>query len=388
VLAVLSAPSKGDEKAAIAALKALGKGVGQGDKAAQRGGAGNDEAFGGLCRAVQQCMAFPTGGDRYVFLCSVELLQMAVTQMSSSLSGLDLNLGLGKTFPTLLERTALAGASGDVKVGVASDKLVQMLAKHPKVGCEAVTKMVISAVLRSDAPVRPLVLLRTLLSDFGLRLCAQRDVVSLLLNAAGTQLERISNEKANGIEGNESVRPQLIGALATCNQFSPETVHFCMSEVDAAQRKLIFAALAEAPNPRLVALGATAAEQQAGLGGSSEATPAVGSAARAASRSRGASPKPSPADSPHASPVPSPESVRSERGDSFGMPPGSSPGERKEGLPGACASPGLPRPGPLPAVISRHNSRGSLRPPLAEESLARSGSGNKLFADSSPSGRE
>ncbi|CAE8601737.1 unnamed protein product, partial [Polarella glacialis] len=258
------------------------------------------------------------------------------------------------------------------------------------VGCEAVTKMVISAVLRSDAPVRPLVLLRTLLSDFGLRLCAQRDVVSLLLNAAGTQLERISNEKANGIEGNESVRPQLIGALATCNQFSPETVHFCMSEVDAAQRKLIFAALAEAPNPRLVALGATAAEQQAGLGGSSEATPAVGSAARAASRSRGASPKPSPADSPHASPVPSPESVRSERGNSFGMPPGSSPGGRKEGLasPGACASPGLPRPGPLPAVISRHNSRGSLRPPLAEESLARSGSGNKLFADSSPSGRE
>ena len=104
----------------------------------------------------------------------------------------DLNMALAKIFPTLMERTALSGLAGDVKagphsraacarkigrtaelhivqVGVASDKLVQQLAKHPKarcnsyrklateqqcqVGCEAVTKMAESFVLAASAGV-------------------------------------------------------------------------------------------------------------------------------------------------------------------------------------------------------------------------------------------
>lgn len=369
VLAILAAPNKGDEKAVISALKALGKGVGKGEKAADRGGATTDEAFASICRAIQQAMAYPTGADRYVFLCAVELCQMSITQLSSGLSGLDINMGLGKTFPTLMERTALAGAAGDVKVGVASDKLVQQLAKHPKVGCEAVTKMVIGSISRTNRPVRPLVLLRTLLSDFGLRLCAQKDVVLLLLCAIAAQLERIAGDKMQDDgEDAETARPQLIGVLSTCNQFSPDTVHFCMSEVDGAQRKLLFAALADAPNPRLVALGATAAEQDSGqLGGHM-----AGSAIRAASRNRDASPRPSPGSSPGPSPPP-------------------------RGSPQSSASPGLSRkpsgsslkpPGPLPAVISRHNSRNQLQ---REDSggLQRNGSSQKLAAgEASPGVRD
>eukprot|EP00930_Biecheleria_cincta_P025958 TRINITY_DN18393_c0_g1_i1.p1 TRINITY_DN18393_c0_g1~~TRINITY_DN18393_c0_g1_i1.p1 ORF type:complete len:2224 (-),score=490.13 TRINITY_DN18393_c0_g1_i1:182-6853(-) len=361
LLSVLAAPNKGDEKAVISALKALGKGVGKGEKAADRGGATTDEAFAGICRAIQQSIAYPTGADRYVFLCAIELCQMSITQLSSALSGLDINMGLGKTFPTLMERTALAGAAGDVKVGVASDKLVQQLAKHPKVGCEAVTKMVIGSISRTNRPVRPLVLLRTLMSDFGLRLCAQKDVVLLLLCAVAAQLERITSDKIqDGEEDADSVRAQLIGVLSTCNQFSPDTVHFCMSEVDGAQRKLLFAALAEAPNPRLVALGATAAEQETGaLGGH-----LAGSAIRAASRNRDASPKPSPGSSPGPSPQP-------------------------RGSPQSSASPGMSRkpPGPLPAVISRHNSRHQLQ---REDSggLQRNGSSQKLAGEASPGVRD
>lgn len=239
------------------------------------------EAFSNICRAVQQALAAPTGADRSVFLCAVELCQSAVQQLGVSLSGLDLNMALGKVFPTLLERTALSSLAGDVKVGVASDKLVQQLAKHPKVGCEAVTKMVIASISRSEHPVRQLVLLRTLLSDFGLRLCAQKDVIALLLNALGSQLERV-NEASAG----ETVRPQLIGVLATCKQFSYETIRFCLSEVETSQRKLLCAALAEAPDPQLMALGATAAEQES----TTQSAYAVGSAIRAASRSRGISP--------------------------------------------------------------------------------------------------
>eukprot|EP00931_Biecheleriopsis_adriatica_P031685 TRINITY_DN1854_c0_g1_i2.p1 TRINITY_DN1854_c0_g1~~TRINITY_DN1854_c0_g1_i2.p1 ORF type:complete len:2226 (-),score=590.31 TRINITY_DN1854_c0_g1_i2:45-6722(-) len=355
VLAILASPAKGDEKAVLSALKALGKGVGKGEKAADRGGASTDEAFAHICRAIQQSLASPTGSDRYVFLCAVELCQMAVVQLSAALSGLDLNMGLGKIFPTLLERTAVAGAAGDVKVGVASDKFVQQMAKHPKVGCEAVTKMVITSIARSERPVRPLVLLRTLLSDFGLRLCAQKDVVTLLLNAIAGHLERLS-KAAEGDQ--ESDKPQLIGVLATCNQFSPETVHFCMSEVDAAHRKLLFAALAEAPNPRLVALGATAAEQDM------PEAHVAGSAVRAASRSRGNSRQPSPAGSP--GPSPNPRSS-----------PDSSPGARN-----------LKPPGPLPAVISRHNSRNALRPP-EDLGLKRSDSSGKLAsAEASPENRD
>jgi len=353
VLTVLSAPGKGDEKTVLSALKALGKGVGKGEKAADRGGSSTDEAFAHICRAIQQALAFPTGADRYVFLCAVELCQMAVVQLSPALSGLDINMGLGKIFPTLLERTAVTGAT-DVKVGVASDKFVQQMAKHPKVGCEAVTKMVINSVARSERPVRPLVLLRTLLSDFGLRLCAQRDVVTLLLSAIAGHLERIGK---SGEEEAEAVRTQLIGVLATCNQFSPETVHFCMSEVDGSQRKLLFAALADAPNPRLVALGATAAEQDS-------ADVVAGSAVRAASRSRGNSRQPSPASSPGPSPL--------TRGS-----PDSSPG-------GA----GRP-PAPLPAAaLSRHNSRNALRP-MEDSGLRRSGSSQKIQSgDASPEVRD
>lgn len=287
VLAPLSMPAKGEEKAIINALKALGKAAISHDKAALRGGARPDEAFAGICRAIQQALATAVGNDRHVFLCAVELCQHAVDKLAPGLSGLDINMGLSKTFPTLMERTTIAGIAGDVKVGVASDKLVQMLAKHPKVGCEAVTKMVIGAVARGQRPIRPLTLLRTLLSDFGLRLCAQKDHVTLLLNAVAIQLERLTSEKFAGqVEDADALRPQLVGVLATCNQFSPETVHYCMSEVEPSYKKLLLAALAEAPNPRLFALGATAAEQ--------DSTHMAGSAVRVASRSRGLSPKPSP----------------------------------------------------------------------------------------------
>ncbi|CAJ1426794.1 unnamed protein product [Effrenium voratum] len=266
-LAALCAPQAGDEKAVIAALKALGKGK-EADKTDK---ASCEEAFSGICRAIQQALAYPTGNDRFVFLTSVELCQSAVQQLGPSLSGLDLNMALAKVFPTLMERTAM---SSDVKVGVSSDKLVQQLAKHPKVGCEAVTKMVIASVARSERPSRPLVLLRTLLGDFGLRLCAQKDVVLLLLQALATQLE-------NEAESNGQVRAQLVAVLATCNQFSSETVRFCLSEVEVSQRKPLLAALAEAPDSKLMALGAAAAEEEVAV---------AGSAVRAASRSRGMSP--------------------------------------------------------------------------------------------------
>lgn len=289
-LGVLRNPGAGDEKAVAAALKLLSKAVAAyDDKAASRGGRATkaEETFANVCRAIQQALASPAGADRSVFLRAVELCHTGVVKFAPNIASLDINMGLGKTFPVLLERTSTAGAA-DVKVGVASDKLVQKLAKHPKVGCEAVTKMVIGAVARMAQPTRPLVLLRTLLSDFGLRLCAQRDVVLVLFGAVATQLEQLAkgDPATQGAERDlaEGLRAQLVGVLATCNQFSAETVRYCLSEVDVAQRKLLIAALGEAPDPRLMALGAAAAEQDA------ESGHAAGSASRVLSRGRGASP--------------------------------------------------------------------------------------------------
>ena len=169
--------------------------------------------------------------------------------------------------------------------------------------------MVIASISRSEHPVRQLVLLRTLLSDFGLRLCAQKDVVSLLLNALGGQLERIHGTKEVG----EAIRPQLVGVLATCKQFSNDTIRFCLSEVDASQRKLLCTALAESPDPQLMALGATAAEQDSSM------QFAAGSAIRAASRSRGMSPLSEPSSS--TAPRPAVLSRHTSRSNLSGKPP-------------------------------------------------------------------
>jgi ankyrin repeat protein len=292
VLGALKSPLMGDEKAVLTSLRILQKAAANPDAAAMREGAKPDEAFAGICRAIQQVLGNETGADRRIFLSAIDLCQTAITSLSPIVSGLDVNMGLGKTFPVLLDRTSL---TADVKIAVASDKLVQQLAKHPKVGCEAVTKMVISAIGRAERPMRPLTLLRTLLGDYGLRLCAQRDVVQLLLGAVATQLERSKSLASDDNEDVEALRTQLVGVLATCNQFSPETVHHAMAEQEASHRKLLVGALQAAPNPRLVALGASAAEQE----NMEKAGHMAGSAVRAASRGRDSSPKP---DSRHISP--------------------------------------------------------------------------------------
>ncbi|CAE7212354.1 pkbA [Symbiodinium sp. CCMP2592] len=79
-------------------------------------------------------------------------------------------------------------------------------------------------------------------------------------------------------QDSDAIRPQLIAVLATCNQFSSETIRFSLGEVQVSPRKLLCAALAEAPDSRLMALGAAAAEDSSATG--------AGSAVRAASRSR------------------------------------------------------------------------------------------------------
>jgi ankyrin repeat protein len=153
VLACLRSPLMDDEKAILTSLRILGKAAASPEEAARRNGAKADEAFAGICRAIQQILGSDVGADRRIFLSTIEVCQHAITGLSPLISGLDVNMHLGKAFPILLDRTSL---TADVKIAVASDKLVQQLAKHPKVGCEAVTKMVISAVGRADRPMRPL----------------------------------------------------------------------------------------------------------------------------------------------------------------------------------------------------------------------------------------
>jgi hypothetical protein len=201
VLAALKSPLLGDEKAILTSLRILGKAASNPDEASKREGAKPEDAFAGICKAIQQVLGNETGADRRIFLSAIDLCQQAIAGLSPLVSGLDVNMHLGKTFPILLDRTSL---TADVKIAVASDKLVQQLAKHPKVGCEAVTKMVISAVGRADRPMRPLVLLRTLLGDFGLRLCAQRDVVQLLLGAVAMQLERSTSTGEDGEDADKA----------------------------------------------------------------------------------------------------------------------------------------------------------------------------------------
>jgi hypothetical protein len=128
-------------------------------------------------------------------------------------------------------------------------------------------------------------LLGTLLQDFGLRLCAQRDVVQQLLLAVANQLERMDGK--NGDEKDRfTIRPQLITVLSTVNQFSPETFQQAMTEVELNQRKLLLSALRDAPDPRLVALGAAAAEQAAMQQPGGSPGVAAGSAAGALRRTR------------------------------------------------------------------------------------------------------
>merc|ERR1719310_2765375 len=97
-------------------------------------------------------------------------------------------MGLAKSFPLLLDK---ASSTGDMKVAMASDKLVRYFAKHPSVGCEAMTKMAISAVGRAVQPSRPLIWLHT-------------------------QLERLQDGTIGDAEDRESLRSQMIGILGIC----------------------------------------------------------------------------------------------------------------------------------------------------------------------------
>jgi len=101
------------------------------------------------------------------------------------------------------------------------------------------------------------------------------------------QLERTTGSNDENEELG-ALHPQLVSVLATCNQFSPETVNHAMAEQEASHRKLLVGALQAAPNPRLMALGASAAEQET----LEKAGHMAGSAVRALSRGRDASPKP------------------------------------------------------------------------------------------------
>eukprot|EP00929_Paragymnodinium_shiwhaense_P045382 TRINITY_DN23199_c0_g1_i1.p1 TRINITY_DN23199_c0_g1~~TRINITY_DN23199_c0_g1_i1.p1 ORF type:complete len:752 (+),score=217.36 TRINITY_DN23199_c0_g1_i1:75-2258(+) len=289
VLEALRSPQQGDEEAVHLALQQLNAASANAQYQQQRAVRPNgpavsspEEALANICRAIQQVLSSAVGGNRKVFLSAVELCHAAVSNLAPLLSGLDINMGLAKTLPIILERTSLSGSS-DVKVGVAADKLVRHLAQHPKIGCEAATKMIIAAVAKADRPIRPLMLLGTLLQDFGLRLCAQRDVVQQLLHAVAAQLERMEGKDVD--KDLFTLRPQLVKVLATVNQFSPETFQQALAEVDTKQRQLLLVALREAPDPRLVALGAAAAEQAALQSADSSAL-AAGSAAGALRRTR------------------------------------------------------------------------------------------------------
>eukprot|EP00929_Paragymnodinium_shiwhaense_P095267 TRINITY_DN562_c0_g1_i2.p1 TRINITY_DN562_c0_g1~~TRINITY_DN562_c0_g1_i2.p1 ORF type:complete len:2378 (-),score=697.35 TRINITY_DN562_c0_g1_i2:319-7452(-) len=349
ILGVLRSPVKGDEKAVIGALRALGKASCRDpEESARRSDTKVDEAFVGICKAMQQALGSPVSADRYVFLCALELCQMAVDKLAPQLSGLDLNMGLSKTFPILLDRTAVA----DVKIAIASDKLVQQLAKHPKVGCEAVTKMVISAIAKADRLKRPVMLLHTLLNEHGLRLCAKADVVRLLLGAVSVQLEREAASGVKAEDGGDVLRPQLVAVLGTCNQLSQDTVRTCLGELDPSQRKLLMDALREAPNPKQVVLGANAAEQEV-----MEGRVVAGSAIRAASRGRGenrdGSPKP---DGRHMTRDHS--GTLRDRSPRGGV-PRASPGGGRSGPPGLPRGPDMPpsySPDSSPQVRSKHGS--------------------------------
>jgi ankyrin repeat protein len=296
-LGPLRSPALGDEKAVVVALRTLTKAVcdcGDNERPEALKEAAAAGVFSHICDAILQALASPTGADRSVFLRAVELCFKSNATLAPALPSLDINMGLSKIFPIFMERTSAASA-GDVKIAVSSDKLVQKLAKHPKVGCETVTKMILAAIARSERPVRQLVLLHTLLSDFGLRLCAQRDIMALLLGALGTQLERLASAGAGSVAASStaaslqdenamaSLRTQLVLLLSICNEFSPDTVKICMAEVDMSQRKLLADALQAAPDKALVALGAAAAEQEELV----EAGHIAGSVARALSRGRG-----------------------------------------------------------------------------------------------------
>eukprot|EP00930_Biecheleria_cincta_P027585 TRINITY_DN19350_c0_g1_i1.p1 TRINITY_DN19350_c0_g1~~TRINITY_DN19350_c0_g1_i1.p1 ORF type:complete len:1819 (-),score=313.02 TRINITY_DN19350_c0_g1_i1:313-5769(-) len=373
-LRVLRSPAQGDEKLVIVALKALGEAASDHEAAEKRSGWQPHEAFAGICRSVQQALGNELGADRAVFSCAVDLFQTSIMQLAPFLSGLDIKMGLGQCFPALLECASLAGVN-DVKLSVGFDKFVKMIATHPKVGCEAVTKMVINAILKTDRPIRSLVLLRRLLSDFGLRICAHRDIVAQLLGAVGAQLECVDKSADDAdLRGVESLRPQLVGVLATCYHFSEETVRCCMEDVPVGRRHLLKEALQEVPDSRLVALGAVAAEQEAAEAGDI----AVGSAgrslsrslSRSVSRSRGSTPvQPglSRSNSRQIFPRPedcaSPSTPGSSSKPSFGMGYGRAPLPRPED-----GSP--PTPGTAARGQSRGNGKESRLPTGSRESRA------------------
>jgi hypothetical protein len=181
------------------------------------------EVFEALCEVLQLAFEVP---HQAVFQASAQLCCALLHH--SSVSSLDVHMSVGKIFPSLLNQTS----SGNHKIAIAADKTVVFLAKHPRVGNEAVARQVLGAIARAERPSRLLGLLLRLVGEFGAYLCFQQQLVALMFTTCAPLLLATQDNPET-----QAVRSQIAELVQRCQQLQPRIAASCLRELDGPSRQ-------------------------------------------------------------------------------------------------------------------------------------------------------
>merc|ERR1719324_2120907 len=185
------------------------------------------EVFEGLCEVLKH--AFQVD-DQSVFQASAQLCCAMLRH--SDVSSLDVHVSVGKVFPSLLAQTN----SSNHKIAMAADKTVIFLAKHPRVGNEAVARQVLAAISRTEQPQRLLGLLLRLVGEFGAYLCFQQQLVTLMFSTVAPLLLRTGDAAAS-----QATRSLVAELVQRCKQLQPRIAANCLRDLDGPSRQALSA---------------------------------------------------------------------------------------------------------------------------------------------------
>merc|ERR1719487_324999 len=185
------------------------------------------EVFEALCEVLQH--AFEVD-DQSVFQASATLCCAMLRH--SDVSSLDVHMSVGKVFPSLLAQTC----SSNHKIAMAADKTVIFLAKHPRLGNEAVARQVLAVIARTDQPQRLLGLLLRLVGEFGAYLCFQQQLVTLMFSTVAPLLLRTGDAAAT-----QATRSLVAELAQRCKQLQPRIAATCLRELDGPSRQALSA---------------------------------------------------------------------------------------------------------------------------------------------------
>lgn len=185
------------------------------------------ETFEGICEVLKYILEHRA---RSTFQVAAQLCVALLHEADQRVSSLDLHMAIGRVFLPLLTQCS----SRDMKIAIAANKTVLFLAKHPRVGAEAVARQVLLFIARCEAyPERMVGMLAKLVGEFGSYLCFQPQLISLMIDSLYPHVKAATEQDCL------KEKQQLGEILLRCQQLQPRVVAECLRGLDLPKRQAL-----------------------------------------------------------------------------------------------------------------------------------------------------